>query len=56
MKYLIPVFTCSAAALTIAMNHYNILPLKVANIINAAVLLSLITKEVSTWEKPTRKQ
>lgn len=49
MKYLISLFTCSAAALTIAMNHYNTMPLKIANIINAAVLLGLIFKEVSTW-------
>ena len=52
MKYLIPLFTCSAALLTVAMNHYNTMPLKIANIINAVVLLSLIVKEVSTWEKP----
>ena len=38
------------------MNHYNNLPLRIANIINAIVLLSLIIKEVSTWEKPIRKQ
>jgi len=56
MNYLISIFTCSAAVLAIAMNHYNTMPLKIANIVNAVILLALIIKEVSTWEKPIRKR
>ncbi len=56
MKYLISIFTCSAAVLAIAMNHCNTMPLKIANIVNAVILLALIIKEVSTWEKPIRKR
>lgn len=56
MKYPIPLFTCTAALLTVAMNHYNTIPWKIANILNAVILSGLIIKEVVTWEKPIRKR
>ena len=56
MNSLIAIFTCSAAVLTVAMNHYKTMPWKIANIVNAVILLGLIIKEVATWEKPIPKR
>ena len=56
MKYPIPLFTCTAALLVVAMNHYDTMPWKIANIVNAVILLGLIIKEVATWEKPIPKR